>query len=123
LLEIRDVLVHRRRPWVDPKLQPGDTLDENPEVLRQVKIAVDRNALEKIVVVVRIGGDAEAGVGEVLEPLTEFASEAQVGLRIVGVERNVLDGVERIGPIPRVREVRVVFVEAQQRIGRGIPIG
>ena len=123
LLEIRNVLIHRRRLLPRPELEPRDPLDEYAEMLGNVEIAVDRDALAEVIVVVRVGRHTETRVGEVLEPLAQLAPEAQVRLGIIGIERDVLDGVERIRPIPRVREVRVVLVEAKERIGWGIRIG
>ena len=123
LLEIRNVLIHRRWLLSRPELKPRDPLGEYAEMLGNVEIAVDRDALAEVIVVVRVGRHTEPRVGEVLEPLAQLAPEAQVRLGIVGIERDVLDGVERIRPIPRVREVRVVLVEAKERIGWGIRIG
>src|SRR5205807_8400457 len=123
LLEIRNVLIHRRRLLPRPELEPGDPLDKYAEMFGNVEIAVDRDALAEVIVVVRVWRHTETRVAEVLEPLAQLAPEAQVRLGIVGIERDVLDGAERIRPVPRVREVRVVLVEAKGRIGWGIRLG
>jgi hypothetical protein len=108
LLEIGDVVVRRRKLLrARSELQPRNALDEQPEVLRPVQIAVEHETLQEILVVTEVGRDTEAWVAHVLEPLAELAAEAQVRLGIVGVQGDVLDRVERVGPIPRVREVRV----------------
>src|SRR5215813_9801387 len=62
--------------------------------------------------------DAEAGIGIVLIALADLATEAEVAGGIVWVERNVLRGVKEVSAVPRCGEITVIFVEAEQCVGR-----
>src|SRR5262249_59755103 len=83
----------------------------------EVQVGVERDPLEDVIIVLGLMWDAEAGMCIVLVALADLATEAEVAGGIVCVERDVLQGVKEVSTVPRLGEVTVICVEAEQCVG------
>jgi hypothetical protein len=111
LVKIEHILISWPGPAVAAVLEAAFELRKEADILSEVGVGVNHVTLEQVAIII-LWPQAPLAIVIVFVALANLASEGQIEIAST-VERYEFNGVEEVGSVGRVAEIRVVLVVAK----------